>query len=111
MTRDIFVATEPRCCFLLEARRFILEMNAVAMCMAACLAFVGLGCSGHGEQDGEPTSSISSDLTSTITVGVTTILTGADNGNANLLISQQVSLGQTATIQSLSFYVTGVAGA
>ncbi|MBI2596057.1 hypothetical protein HYW46_04980 [Candidatus Daviesbacteria bacterium] len=45
-----------------------------------------------------------------INIGETNILTIPDNGNANLLIAQQTTLAQTATIQSLSFYVTNAAG-
>jgi hypothetical protein len=47
---------------------------------------------------------------STITIGETNVLTTADNGNANLLIVQSTTLSQTATIESLSFYVTVAAG-
>ena len=45
----------------------------------------------------------------TITIGETSI-TPSDNGNANLLLAQNATFGQTATIQSLSFYVTTVGG-
>ena len=45
-----------------------------------------------------------------ITIGETAILTNPDNGNGNLLVSQSTTLSQTATIQSLSFYVTTAAG-
>ena len=47
---------------------------------------------------------------STITIGETTITPNSDSGNANLLLAQQASLSQTATIQSMSFYVTAAAG-
>jgi hypothetical protein len=47
---------------------------------------------------------------STITIGQTAILSAADSGNANLLLAQQSTLTQTATIDSLSFYVTNAAG-
>ena len=46
----------------------------------------------------------------TIQIGETTILTTPDSGNGDLLLAQPASLGQTATIQSLSFYVTTAAG-
>jgi chitodextrinase len=46
----------------------------------------------------------------TITVGDTSTGTSADSGNGNLLVSQQVTLSQAATVQSLSFYVTTAAG-
>jgi chitodextrinase len=45
-----------------------------------------------------------------ITIGETTVLPNADSGNANLLIGQNATLSQTATIQSLSFYATAAAG-
>ena len=45
-----------------------------------------------------------------ITIGETNILANDDSGNGNLLVAQQVTLGQTATIQSVSFYVTSVSG-
>ena len=45
-----------------------------------------------------------------ITIGETNILTTDDSGNGNLLIAQDASLAQTATIQSLSFYVTVAGG-
>ena len=47
---------------------------------------------------------------SPITMGETTITPNSDSGNANLLLAQQASLSQTATIQSMSFYVTAAAG-
>ena len=46
----------------------------------------------------------------TITIGETAILTNPDNGNGDLLVSQSTTLSQTATIQSLSFYVTTASG-
>jgi hypothetical protein len=48
--------------------------------------------------------------TGNFTIGETTITPIDDNGNANLLLAQQATLGQSATIQSLSFYVTTAAG-
>src|SRR3990167_5428984 len=45
-----------------------------------------------------------------ITIGETNVLTTNDSGNGNLLIAQQATLSQTATIQSLSFYVTTAGG-
>lgn len=47
---------------------------------------------------------------STITIGETTVLPTGDNGNGNLLVTQSATLSQTATIQSLSFYVTTAGG-
>jgi len=45
-----------------------------------------------------------------ITIGETNILTTDDSGNANILTSQQAVLSQSATIQSLSFYVASANG-
>ena len=47
---------------------------------------------------------------SVITIGETAILSADDLGNGNLLMAQQVVLSQSATIQSLSFYVSSVSG-
>jgi len=47
---------------------------------------------------------------SVITIGEASILTTDDYGNGNLLISQQADLSQSATIQSLSFYVGTTGG-
>ena len=45
-----------------------------------------------------------------ITIGETNTLPIEDGNNGNLLIAQQATLTQAATIQSLSFYVTNAAG-
>ena len=45
-----------------------------------------------------------------ITIGDTTIESTNDYGNGNLLVAQQATLSQTATIQSLSFYVDALGG-
>jgi hypothetical protein len=45
-----------------------------------------------------------------ITIGETNILPTDDNGNGNLLLAQNATLSQVATIQSLSFYVTVAGG-
>jgi glucose/arabinose dehydrogenase len=45
-----------------------------------------------------------------VTIGETTVFGSADSGNGNLLLVQDATLSQTATIQSLSFYVLGPAG-
>ena len=47
---------------------------------------------------------------STITIGESSVLSNPDSGNGNLLVTQSATLAQTATIQSLSFYVTQAAG-
>ncbi len=46
----------------------------------------------------------------TITIGETAVTQTPDSGNGNLLVAQPVTLNQTATLQSLSFYVTAAAG-
>jgi hypothetical protein len=46
----------------------------------------------------------------TVTMGETAVLTADDSQNANLLLAQEASLLQSATIQSMSFYVTAAAG-
>lgn|GEM_PF-2080636 len=45
-----------------------------------------------------------------VTIGDTAVLSAPDDGNGNLLLAQSVTLAQTATIQSLSFYVTSASG-
>jgi hypothetical protein len=45
-----------------------------------------------------------------ITFGETAILATDDGGNGNFLSSQNAQLGQSCQLQSLSFYVTAVAG-
>src|SRR5262245_57634041 len=45
-----------------------------------------------------------------ITIGQTGVMASDDSGNGNLLVAQQVTLAQDATIQSLSFYVTQASG-
>ena len=47
---------------------------------------------------------------STITIGDTSVENGADNGNGNLILAQEAALSQSATIVSLSFYVTQASG-
>jgi hypothetical protein len=44
------------------------------------------------------------------TMGVTTVLPAADSQNGNLLLAQQATLSEAATLQSLSFYVSSAAG-
>jgi beta-glucanase (GH16 family) len=45
-----------------------------------------------------------------LNIGETNILASDDSGNGNMLLAQQTSLGQTATIQSMSFYVATASG-
>ena len=47
---------------------------------------------------------------SSITIGDTNLESDGDNGNDNLILAQAVSLAQSATIESLSFYVTQASG-
>ena len=66
-------------------------------------------CSGFGSSGGDTLGSSSAAVTS-IKIGETTILSGTDSGNGNLLVVQDVTLSQSATIQSMSFYVRHAAG-
>ena len=47
---------------------------------------------------------------STITIGETSILSVTDGNNGNRLVAQRATLSQTATIQSLSFYIVTASG-
>jgi hypothetical protein len=46
----------------------------------------------------------------TVTIGEPNVLNVDDNGNQNLLLAQEATLSQAATLRSLSFYVTMAAG-
>jgi hypothetical protein len=46
----------------------------------------------------------------TINIGQTGILTNPDSENANLVLAQQATLSQQATLNSMSFYVTSATG-
>jgi hypothetical protein len=48
--------------------------------------------------------------TVTVTMGETNVLAVDDSGNQDLLLAQQATLAQTATIKSLSFYVVTAVG-
>jgi hypothetical protein len=67
-------------------------------------------------RDAAGNSTTSSSVTVTVsntgnfTIGETTITPTDDNSNANLILAQQATLSQSASIQSLSFYVTTAAG-
>jgi hypothetical protein len=68
-------------------------------------------------RDGAGNSTTSSSISVTVnnaasnlTIGESNILQLDDSGNGNLLIAQQATLSQTATIQSMSFYVSTAAG-
>jgi hypothetical protein len=56
------------------------------------------------------TASVTVTSASTFTIGETSVLSSDDNGNGNWLIAQQATLGQSATILSMSFYVTTAGG-
>ena len=43
-------------------------------------------------------------------MGETSKLASSDSGNGNLIVAQQATLTETATVQSLSFYVTKASG-
>ena len=45
-----------------------------------------------------------------INIGETTVGSAVDNGNGNSLVAQNTTLSQSATIQSISFYVTTASG-
>src|ERR1700688_4563309 len=49
-------------------------------------------------------------IAQTFPIGETNVLPDPDGGNANLVLAQSVTLTQTGTVQSLSFYVTTAAG-
>jgi hypothetical protein len=55
-------------------------------------------------------TSTSTPAPSVITIGETNILGTDDYGNANLLVAQQAVLSESATIQSMSFYVSTAGG-
>ena len=48
--------------------------------------------------------------TTTVTMGETGVQSVDDSGNGNLLVSQKAALTQSATIRSISFYVTTASG-
>ena len=47
---------------------------------------------------------------SSITIGQTAVLSAGDGQNGGLLLAQQATLSRSATVSSLSFYVTSAAG-
>ena len=72
-----------------------------------CVAVV-IGCSAYGPD--HDSLSVNSAAVTSINIGETTVLSGTDSGNGNLLVVQDVALSQVATIQSMSFYVRHAAG-
>ena len=65
-------------------------------------------CTGPGGTSAPATASIT--VSYPVTIGQTTVLSSTDSGNGNLLLVQEATLSQTATIQSISFYVLSAAG-
>jgi hypothetical protein len=68
-------------------------------------------------RDGAGNSTTSSNVSVTVNnlatnlnIGETNVLTLDDSGNGNTLLAQSASLSQTATLQSMSFYVATAAG-
>jgi hypothetical protein len=57
-----------------------------------------------------PTPSPTPTPAGTIKIGQTAVFTNLDNGNAGLILAQSAPLLQSATIQSISFYVKSAAG-
>lgn len=53
---------------------------------------------------------VASVVAANITMGETNVLSSQDSGNGGLLLAQRTTLSQTATLQSLSFYVGQAAG-
>ena len=56
------------------------------------------------------TAGVTVTATGSFTIGETSILSSNDSGNGNMLLAQQASLGQKATLVSLSFYVATAGG-
>ena len=46
----------------------------------------------------------------TVKIGETAVLTAGDSDNGNLLLAQEATHSQSATIESLPFYVTSASG-
>lgn len=77
------------------------------------LAFVWLAaCTGLVSKDQAAPESTASPIASAavVTIGETNVLTTDDSGNAGLLLVQDANLSQSATIQSISFYVRTAGG-
>ena len=66
--------------------------------------------SADARSEAAPDTGSGVDAGSPIVIGESTVLRQNDNSNSNLLVAQQASLGQIATIESLSFYVSAPAG-
>jgi len=92
----------------LDPRRL---QKAVGMRFALAALLTGL-VSACGEPDAADNAAMDSDVQAltSLTIGESAILTDDESYDANTLIAQAASLGQAATIQSLSCYVTTTAG-
>jgi hypothetical protein len=69
-----------------------------------------LSCTGSGGTASASTTVTVTTATTILTIGDARVLTNDDSGNGNLLVAQSTPLGQTATLQSLSFYVSSASG-
>ena len=102
-----------------ELQRVVRSLLAIFLCLGALLAVSScqMPWGGANQSNNVVTPPITSPkpLASTVTnssvvIGEPNILSIDDNQNSNLLLAQQTTLGQSATIQTLSFYVTTAAG-
>src|SRR5262245_4182883 len=76
----------------------------------AAISLLLVAACANGNDLGSPPVDNVTEAVTTITIGQTSILPSGDTNNGNYLLAQQATLGQTATIQSLSFYVTTAGG-
>ena len=74
------------------------------------LAAVARDAAGNIGTSAVRTVTVNNPPVSTITIGETSILSVTDSNNGNKLVAQRATLSQTATIQSLSFYVVTASG-
>ncbi len=85
-----------------------------ACVLAACASLAGAQTVNVGGTVGDANTSspflVTVTKKQTITIGQTAIGPTADSGNANLLIASHYVLPQTATVLSMSFYVTAADG-
>jgi hypothetical protein len=64
-----------------------------------------VGCTAHDDSVLRTSAPLSN-----VVLGEPNVLSNDDSGNGNLLVAQQASLAQTATLQSMSFYIAAAAG-
>jgi hypothetical protein len=88
------------------------KMTRAEVLALAVLITVSTGCVANPRDVTDPGETGQGALLSSsqVFMGVQTIGPSDDSDNANLLVAQQASLAQTATLRSLSFYVTRAAG-